>query len=152
MLSHADSLWPFGISPPGSSVHGVFQARILEWVATYFSREFSQGLNLCILSPALQADSLPTEPSGKPINPWSAFKQSVIWVVVTLAYRRYTKQLRLAMIPCSYPLFLVDGAQILLCLAHEQLECLATDRETMDRILVFSSLLNFYHVQQCTRH
>ena len=56
------------------------------------------------------------------------------------------------MIPCSYPLFLVDGAQILLCLAHEQLERLATDRETMDRILVFSSLLNFYHVPQCTRH
>ena len=69
MLSHADSLRPFGISPPGSSVHGVFQARILEWVATSFSREFSQGSNLCILSPALQADSLPTEPLGKRINP-----------------------------------------------------------------------------------
>ena len=28
-------------SPPGSSVHGIFQARILEWVAIPFSREFS---------------------------------------------------------------------------------------------------------------
>ena len=27
-------------SPPGSSVHGIFQARILEWVAIPFSREF----------------------------------------------------------------------------------------------------------------
>ena len=25
-------------SPPGSSVHGIFQARVLEWVATSFSR------------------------------------------------------------------------------------------------------------------
>ena len=25
-------------SPPGSSVHGIFQARILEWVAIPFSR------------------------------------------------------------------------------------------------------------------
>jgi len=26
-------------SPPGSSVHGILQARILEWVATPFSRD-----------------------------------------------------------------------------------------------------------------
>jgi len=29
-------------SPPGSSVHGILQARILEWVAILFSRESSQ--------------------------------------------------------------------------------------------------------------
>ena len=29
-------------SPPGSSVHGIFQARILEWVAIPFSRGSSQ--------------------------------------------------------------------------------------------------------------
>ena len=29
-------------SPPGSSVHGIFQARILEWVAIYFSRGSSR--------------------------------------------------------------------------------------------------------------
>ena len=28
-------------SPPGSSVHGILQARILEWVAIFFSRESS---------------------------------------------------------------------------------------------------------------
>ena len=28
-------------SPPGSSVHGILQARILEWVAIPFSRGFS---------------------------------------------------------------------------------------------------------------
>ena len=29
---------PMDYSPPGSSVHGVFQARLLEWVAISFSR------------------------------------------------------------------------------------------------------------------
>ena len=29
---------PTDCSPPGSSVHGIFQARILEWVAIYSSR------------------------------------------------------------------------------------------------------------------
>ena len=33
---------PMNCSPPGSSVHGIFQARILEWVAIPFSRGFSQ--------------------------------------------------------------------------------------------------------------
>ena len=34
-----------GCSPPGSSVHGILQARILEWVATLFSRESSWPRN-----------------------------------------------------------------------------------------------------------
>src|SRR5574342_182846 len=28
---------PMDCSPPGSSAHGIFQARVLEWVATAFS-------------------------------------------------------------------------------------------------------------------
>ena len=31
---------PIDCSPPGSSVHGIFQARVLEWVATAFSVSF----------------------------------------------------------------------------------------------------------------
>ena len=30
---------PMGRNPPGSSGHEIFQARILEWVATFYSRE-----------------------------------------------------------------------------------------------------------------
>ena len=30
---------PMNCSPPGSSVHGILQARILEWVAISFSRD-----------------------------------------------------------------------------------------------------------------
>ena len=45
-------------SPPDSSVGGISQARILEWVACFFSRESSwqQILNL---SPIWQPDSIP---------------------------------------------------------------------------------------------
>ena len=34
---------PMDCSPPGSSVHGILQARILEWVAISFPRGFSQS-------------------------------------------------------------------------------------------------------------
>ena len=33
---------PMDSSPPGSSVHGILQARILEWAAISFSRGSSQ--------------------------------------------------------------------------------------------------------------
>ena len=33
---------PMGCSLPGSSVHGIFQARVLEWIAISFSRGSSQ--------------------------------------------------------------------------------------------------------------
>ena len=33
---------PMNCSPPGSSVHGIFRARILEWVAISFSRGTSR--------------------------------------------------------------------------------------------------------------
>ena len=47
-------------------VHGILQARILEWVASLLQRIFpTQKLNP---SPALQADSLPAEPQGEPKN------------------------------------------------------------------------------------
>ena len=48
-------------------VHGILQARILEWVAFLFSRGSSQP-RVKPRSPALQADSLPTEPQGKPTH------------------------------------------------------------------------------------
>ena len=38
----SDSCDPVDRSPPGPSVHGVLQARMLEWVAISFSRGSSQ--------------------------------------------------------------------------------------------------------------
>ena len=55
-------------SLPGSSVWGILQARIPEWVAILFSRGSSWPRD-GTWSPALQADSLPSEPSGKPKKP-----------------------------------------------------------------------------------
>ena len=57
----SDSWQPLGL------VHGILQARILEWVAFPFSRESSQP-RIKSRSPTLQVDSLPSEPQGKPEN------------------------------------------------------------------------------------
>ena len=54
-------------SLPGSSVHGILQARILEWVAIPFSRGSSQP-RIESWSPVLQEDSLLSEPPGNPKN------------------------------------------------------------------------------------
>ena len=52
---------------PGSSVHGILQARILEWVAFPSPGDLpNPGIEPRF--PALQADSLPTEPPGKLIS------------------------------------------------------------------------------------
>ena len=50
---------PMDCSPPGSSVDGILQARILEWVAIPFSRGVFLDQGTEPKSPALQADSLP---------------------------------------------------------------------------------------------
>ena len=41
----SNSLWPHGCNPPGSSAHGIFQARILEWVAISYSRGSSRPMD-----------------------------------------------------------------------------------------------------------
>ena len=61
---------PMDCSPPGSSVHEILQARILEWVAASSSRWFSQPRDqTCIpYIPCIgKAGSLPLAPSGKPV-------------------------------------------------------------------------------------
>ena len=56
---------PKDCSPPGSTVHAILQARILQWVAISFSRDLPDpGIESGSL--ALQADSLRSEPPGKP--------------------------------------------------------------------------------------
>ena len=52
-------------NPPGSSVHGILQARILEWFVISPGDLPDPGMEP--RSPALQADALTSEPSGKPI-------------------------------------------------------------------------------------
>ena len=56
---------PVDCSPPDSSVHGSLQARILEWIAISFSGDLSDP-GIKPGSPALQADSLPSELQENP--------------------------------------------------------------------------------------
>ena len=61
-LSHSQLFCnPMGCSLPGYSVHGIFQASLLEWVAIFSVRGSSQprARTHVSMSPALQADSLP---------------------------------------------------------------------------------------------
>ena len=54
---------PMDCSLPGSSVNGILQARILEWVAISFSRGSSWPRDL----PHCGQRLLPSEPPGKPL-------------------------------------------------------------------------------------
>ena len=58
---------PMDSSSPGSSVYGILQERILEWVAVPSSWGSSQPW-AWLRSPTLWTNSLLTEPPGKPKN------------------------------------------------------------------------------------
>ena len=58
---------PVDCSPPGSFVHGILWARILECVFMFSSRGSFQP-RIKPRSLTLKADSLPSEPPGKPKN------------------------------------------------------------------------------------
>ena len=75
----SDFLLPIDCSPPGSSVHGISQARILEWGAISSSRgSLNPGIEAASpVSPALQTDSLPSEPSGKPFTMYTSIKWGI---------------------------------------------------------------------------
>ena len=80
-------------SSQGSSIHGIFQARILEWVAISFSR----GLNLSLLH--WQAVSLPLSHPGSPrvLNTkdkltLQAFINYFLCSLYTIKYCRYRMQ------------------------------------------------------------
>ena len=67
---------------------GLLQARILEWVAFLFSKGSSQHRDQ-IRSPALQADSLPTELSGKPKTiAFNIVKIQVFQFLFSISYTR----------------------------------------------------------------
>ena len=68
--------------PMNYTVHGMLQVRILEWVAFPFSRDLpNPGIES--RSPALQADSLPAEPQGKPMNTGVGSLSLLQWIFLT---------------------------------------------------------------------
>ena len=80
---------PMHCSLPGSFIHGIFQARVLEWATISFCRGIfpTQGLNA--RSSALQEDALPSEPPGKlqmeePIPKWKDPLMTWSWICLCL--------------------------------------------------------------------
>ena len=66
-LLTSDSQDPMGCSPPGSSVYGISQARILEWVTVSFSRGSSPPRNQTCIS-CIAGGLFTTEPVGIPLR------------------------------------------------------------------------------------
>ena len=68
--SHPTLCDPVDCSPPGSSVHGTLQARILEWAATSFSRGASPPRIEpgSLASPPLAGGFFTAAPPGKPTD------------------------------------------------------------------------------------
>ena len=86
---------------PVSFVHGISQARMLEWVAISFSRGSSQPRDRT-WSPALQEDSLPLSHHGSPcVFPYILFFLSLLFLLTSapsyLVYK-YLCHLRLIVI------------------------------------------------------
>ena len=85
LLQSCLTLWgPMDCCLPGSSVHGILQARILKWVAMSSSRGSfpPRGRNCISCSSCIAGGFFTTEPPGKPL--YVAFQSlSHVWFSVT---------------------------------------------------------------------
>ena len=90
----SNSLWPHGpYSPPGSSVHGILQARIPEWVAISFSRGSSQPSDWTRVSSI----------TGKFFTIWAKY-----WLLsfTGIAWHKYLNLRYFSRVPCNkHPMF-----------------------------------------------
>ena len=78
--SHPTLHDPMNCSPPGSSAHGIFQARILEWVAISFFRGSSRSRNRTHISCI-----------GRQILYHWATKEALLHVYLYIKYRNVSK-------------------------------------------------------------
>ena len=95
-------------SPPGSSVHGILQARILEWVGMPSSRGSSQTRDWTYVSSLLfwQAGSIPLTPPGK--------SNVFFWCITNYHKLRGLKSYKLT--PHSFP---GSGTEVPLSQSHQ---------------------------------
>ena len=87
VLSHFNHVWlcdPMDCSPPGSSVHGILRARILEWVTMPPPGDLpNPGIEpMSLMSPALAGSFFTTAPLGEPTIQWTL----AIWSLVPLPF------------------------------------------------------------------
>ena len=83
--------------PMDCMVHGILQARILEWVTVPFSRGSSQPR-----SPTVQEDSSPAEPPGKPKNTGVGSLSLLQWIFPTQESNRGLLHCRWILYQLSY--------------------------------------------------
>ena len=89
---------PMDYNPPGSSVHGILQESMLEWVAMPSSRGSFQPRDMSRVSPALQVDLLPTEPSWKPLDHYQSSQLP----------ENYKSHLKYMLLIPGIPIFILD--------------------------------------------
>ena len=123
----SDSWWPLGCCPPDSSVHGILQARVLEWVTLPFSRGCSQARDQIQVSCmagdffTIWATREPTDHNNSayhirnlpastfPGHTYSSYDPWEIVILMTVAWRRQRGSERLSKLP--------ELAQLPSCLA-----------------------------------
>ena len=87
--------------PMDYTVHGILQARILEWITLPFSRGSSQP-GIEPRSPSLPVDSLPAEPQGKPTNTGVGSPSLLQWIFPTQKSKRGLLHCRQILSQVSY--------------------------------------------------
>ena len=97
-------------SPPGSSVHGILQARILEWVAMPSSRHLpNPGIEpTSLASPELTSRFSTTEPPGKPsFGKWFLFLR---WLLSFILLHPFLRGIwRMRKLSCNSEAWLLLG-------------------------------------------
>ena len=74
---------PWTCSPPGSSVHGISQARLVEWVAISFSSRSSQPRD---------QTHIPSIVGGPQYSLWNLYQLSTTMYILTWKKPKYCRQ------------------------------------------------------------
>ena len=98
--SVVSNFWdPVDCSPPGSSVYGILQARILLWAAMPSSRDLSNP-GIKPTSPTFWVDSSPSEPPGKPFESFRAMQPGT-FVIQAYSLESSKSGVELVLTPCT---------------------------------------------------
>ena len=156
---------PMDYSPPiGSSVHGIFQARILEWIAVSYSRGIfpTQGSNLSLLCCAVLSRfsrvwlfaTIWTVALQAPLSHGILQARILEWVAVSFSIGSSWPRDR-TLISCIGEQILYHWAtweaQGSLCCLSNHLYCSRTIRNTSFPVSIFKKQKSYFEVGKITR-
>ena len=75
---------PMDCSLPGSSIHGIFQARVLEWGAIAFSKSGHAATAKSLQSCPTLCDPIDGSPPGSPV-PGTLQARTLEWVAISFS-------------------------------------------------------------------